>query len=403
MLKTKPVSEVSEIIAKTFGREHMDAEVITLENALGRVLSENINASAYIPDFDRSTKDGYAVIAADVAGCSESSPAILKLIGASRMGNHTALELTAGECAYVPTGGEVPHGTEAMVMLEDSQILDDGQMAILNPVPAGTDMIFRGEDMKPGDLVIPAGKRLKIADIGTLAAMGIVTVPVMKCPRVGIISTGDELVPAGEKLSRVGLIRDANDPMLQQAIRVSGGDPIAYGIVKDNQEKITALVQTAIGECDMLLISGGTSMDSKDTVTAIIDELGQVIVHGVTLKPGKPTIFGSIQGKPVFGLPGNPVAVYFTFHLFVRPLLHSLQGTKPVDRKVSAPLARTFRTDSGREEYVPIILKDGFAQPIAFKSGLITTVSCADGYMIIPHGCSEVTQGTIVEVTFLDR
>jgi len=403
MLKTKPVAEVTKIVENQFGKMRVGSETVPLQYVLGRVLAENVVASAYIPNFDRSTVDGYAVKVEDLIGCSKSSPAKLKLVGQSQMGEHTVLQITRGQCAYVPTGGEVPTGTEAMVMIEDTQGSEDGFIGVIKPYLRKMNLIFRGEDMKPGDLVIPAGKRLKIADTGTLAAMGMVNVSVMKKPQVGIISTGDELVPASQPLTQMGMIRDVNTPMLQHAIQASGGEPCHYGIVKDDQQAISEMIQKAIAECDLLLISGGTSMDTKDTLTVIIGDLGEVIVHGITVKPGKPTIFGSIQGKPVFGMPGNPVSAYFTFHLFVRPLLHSFQGTQVVDRKVTVPLARNFITNHGREEYVPVILKDGFAQPVFSKSGLITTVSCADGYMRVPRDQNEVKEGELVEVTFLDK
>lgn len=403
MLKTTPVAEVIAIIEQHCRKVRMGCETVPLQRALDRVLAENVVASAYIPNFDRSTVDGYAVKVEDLIGCSKSFPAKLKLVGQSKMGEHIALQITRGQCAYVPTGGEVPSGTEAMVMIEDAQDLEDGFIGIIKPYLRKMNLIFRGEDMKPGDLVIPAGKRLKIADIGTLAAMGMVNVPVMKKPQVGIISTGDELVPASQPLTQIGMIRDVNAPMLQHAIQASGGEPRQYGIVKDDQQAISEMVQKAIAECDLLLVSGGTSMDTKDMLTVIIDDLGEVIVHGITVKPGKPTIFGSIQGKPVFGMPGNPVSAYFTFHLFVRPLVHSFQGTQVVDRKMTVPLSRRFTTNHGREEYVPVILKDGFAQPVASKSGLITTVSCADGYIRVPRDQNEVKEGELVEVTFLDK
>lgn len=402
MLKTKPVSEVKQIIQHTFGKMRTDSETVPLQDALWRVLAEEMIASAYIPHFDRSTVDGYAVKVGDLSDCSESSPARLALVGQSKMGEHTEFHIENGQCAYVPTGGEVPTGTETMVMLEDTQELGEDLIGFTKPYREKMNMIFRGEDMEPGDRVIAAGKRLKVADIGTLAVMGIVNVPVMKRPRVGIVSTGDELVPATELLTRAGMIRDVNTPMLQHAVQVSGGEPRCYGILKDDQQGISDLVKKAMTECDLLLVSGGTSMDARDTLTAIVAYLGEVIVHGITVKPGKPTIFGAIQGKPIFGIPGNPVSAYFTFHTFVRPLLHSFLGTPVVDRKVILPLSRKFITNHGREEYVPVIVKDGMAHPVFSKSGLITTVSCADGYMVVPRDQNEVEEGTWVEVTFLD-
>ena len=403
MLKTRPVEEVVQIIKDRFGSARMGIEQISAVEFLGRVLAEDIKAVAFIPNFDRATVDGYAVKVEDIKNCSDVSPAKLKLIGKSSMGEHTPLQLQTGQCAYVPTGGELPSGTEAMVMLEYTKKLEDDFVEIYKSCVSGENMIFRGEDMKPGDLVIPSGKQLKIADTGTLAAMGIMKISAMKRPRVGIISTGDELVSADSTLSKVGLIRDANAPMLRHAIQANNAIPRDYGIVKDDSDAIKTLVKKAIDECDLLLISGGTSMDSRDAVTVVIEDHGEVIVHGVTLKPGKPTIFGSIQGKPVFGLPGNPVSVYFTFHLFVRPLLYSLQGIQPVDHKMKVKLSRTFVTNHGREEYVPIILKDGEAQPVASKSGLITTVSCADGFIRVPRNWKGIEQGEIVEVTLLEK
>jgi len=402
MLKTKPVTEVTRIITERFGAYRLKSERVPLEDALGRVLSEDILASAFIPNFNRATVDGYAVKAADISLCSQETPVTLKLVGRSHMGASTTFGITHGECAYVPTGGEVPDGTDTMVMIEDTQMQSEEAISFFVPYRAGLNLIYRGEDTQPGNLIIPAGKRLKVADTGTLAAIGITQVPVMLRPRVAIISTGDEIVPVNQPIS-AGLIRDVNAPMLSNAISVNGGRPNFYGIVKDHPDAITTAVEAALPEADMLLISGGTSMDTRDAVTSVIAALGEVYVHGITVKPGKPTIFGAIQDKPVFGLPGNPVSAYFTFRLFVRPLLHSLQGTQPVDRQITLPLARNVVTNHGREECVPVIISDGLAHPVASKSGLITTVSCADGYFRIPRDLPGRNQGDLVEITFLDQ
>ena len=401
MLKTKPVTEVTHIITERFGAYRLKTENVSLEDALSRVLSEDILASAFIPNFNRATVDGYAVIAADISACSQETPVTLKLIGRSRMGAQTTFSIAHGECAYVPTGGEVPDGTDTMVMIEDTQMQSEEAILFQKPYSAGLNLIYRGEDTQPGKRIIPAGKRLKVADTGTLAAMGITQIPVMLRPQVAIISTGDEIVPLDQPISG-GLIRDVNAPLLRNAVLVNGGQPYFYGIVKDNPAAITEAVKAALPETDMLLISGGTSMDTRDAVTSVITALGEVYVHGITFKPGKPTIFGAIQDKPVFGLPGNPVSVYFTFQLFVRPLLHSLQGTQPVDRQITLPLARDVVTNHGREECVPVIISEGFAHPVASKSGLITTVSCADGYFRIPRDLPGRNKGDLVDITFLD-
>jgi molybdopterin molybdotransferase len=380
----------------------LETEQVPLEDALGRVLAEDILATAHIPNFNRATVDGYAVSAGDILNCAEETPVHLNLVGRSHMGTQTTFAIQSGQCAYVPTGGEVPEGTETMVMIEDTRMESDDRVAFCKPYASGLNLIYRGEDTKPGDRIIPAGKRLKAADSGTLAAMGIMQVPVYHRPRVAIISTGDEIVPADQPISG-GLIRDVNSPMLRNAVLVNGGLPLLHDIVKDDPSAITAAVASALPQCDMLLISGGTSMDTRDAVTAVIADLGEVYVHGITVKPGKPTIFGAIQDKPVFGLPGNPVSSYFTFQLFVRPLLHSLQGTHPVDRHITLPLARDVVTNHGREECVPVIIADSLAHPVASKSGLITTVSCADGYFRIPRDLPGRNKGDLVDITFLDH
>lgn len=402
MLKPKPVHEVIELVKSRYYHLRVGTEKTSYLDALGRVLAVDVEADTYLPRFNRATVDGYAVLAADVASCSPEKPVNLKLIGETRMGEHALMQLKSGQCAYVPTGGEIPAGADSMIMIETTRNPGDGTIVFSESISSGMNMILRGEDTQPGQLIIPAGKRLKIADIGTLAAMGIVSVPVMKKPRVGIISTGDEIIPADQPLS-AGLIRDANTPMLRNAVLVNGGEPVDYGIVRDEVPLVKQTMQQALAENDLLLISGGTSMDTRDAVEAIIEELGEVIQHGVLLKPGKPIIFGNIDGKPVFGLPGNPVSVYFTFHLFVRPLLHAMQGTQPVDRKMAAKLARAVVTGSGREEYIPVILEGTLAYPVASKSGLITTVSCADGYIRVPRELPGLDAGVEVEVTFLDK
>lgn len=402
MLTVRTVAEVNGIIENRFGFDRASFERVPLESALDRVLAEDIRAVEFVPDFDRSTVDGYAVKASDVFGCSYATPALLTFAGKSSMGEHTDIRLIKGQCVYVPTGGEVPFCADAVVMLEYAEDFGDGSIAIYNPCAPGANMIFRGDDVKPGEPVILAGKRLTVADTGALAALGIVDVPVMKRPRVAIISTGDELVHASERLT-VGKIRDVNAPMLCAAIGDIGGEPRFCGIIKDDEQAIKAAMVEAIKDCDMLIMSGGTSVDVKDVAPAAIAELGELMVHGVAAKPGKPTIVGSIKRKPVFGLPGNPVAAYFMFHMLVRPLLCSMLGTKPKDRSVTVPISRAVPSNHGREEFVPVSLRDGVAQPIAGKSGLITTLSCADGFVRVARDCEGLKQGETVEVTLFGR
>ncbi len=404
MLNVKTIAEVNAIVAERFGGLRMPSGQIPLAEALGRVLAQDVRSEEFVPDFNRSTVDGYAVIASDVFGCSDAIPALLTLMGESRMGEPAAITLQKGQCAYVPTGAELPANADAMVMLENAEDFGGGAIAINKPVAPGTNLIFRGDDVKPGQTVLPAGAMLAAAEIGTLAAMGISSIAVVRKPLAALISTGDELVQAGQPLAR-GQIRDVNAPMLAAAIRQAGGEARFVGIIKDNQSALHSAVENAIAGCDLLILSGGTSVGVKDAMPAVIAELGELLVHGVAAKPGKPTIFGIIQNKPVFGLPGNPVAAYFMFHMLVRPLIYSMLGAQPImiERKLTLPLTRAVSSNHGREEFVPVAIQENGALPIASKSGLISTLSRAQGFIRIARDCEGLPQGEPVEVILFER
>ena len=402
MLNVKSIVEVQELIDHRFGDFRMESQKVPLQEALGRALAAEVSAGEYVPNFTRSTVDGYAVIAADVFGCSESIPALLTLAGESHMGQPIDIQLQNGQCVYVPTGAELPANADAMVMLENADDFHDGTIAIYKPAAPGANLIYRGDDVKPGQTVLPAGLRLTAAEIGALAALGITEVEVMRSPRVAILSTGDELVQAGQALN-AGQIRDVNAPMLAAAVSTAGGQADPRGIIRDEQPTIQSAVNAAMQDCDMLLISGGTSVGVKDAIPAVISALGELLVHGVAAKPGKPTILGQIQGKPVFGLPGNPVAAYFMFLTFARPLLLRMQGARVEERRVNAPLARAVSSNHGREEFVPVTLSEGRAHPIASKSGLITTLAGADGFIRIARDCEGLSRDENVEVTLFER
>lgn len=402
MLTVKSIDEVQELIHARFASLRMPTESVGLGFALGRCLAEAVIAVEHVPDFNRSTVDGYAVIAADVFGCSEAIPALLNLAGEVAMGEHASLQLAKGQCAYVHTGSELPNKADAVVMLENAEDFSDGTIAINKPVAPGANLIFRGDDVMPGQSVLPAGRRLNAGDIGSLAALGITSLKVFQSPRVAILSTGDELVAAGEPLP-LGKIRDVNAPMLSAAVAEAGGTPTFYGIIADDENLIQETLSAAIPDCDLLIISGSTSVGVKDAVPQVIGNLGELLVHGVAAKPGKPTIVGDIQGKPVFGLPGNPLAAYFMFHLFVRPLLYSLQGSTPQEDRVQAALSRAVPSNQGREEFIPVRLMDGVADPIPAKSGLITSLAAADGFIRIPRDTEGLPQGAHVHVIKFKR
>ena len=402
MLTVKPLSEAINIAQTHFGALRTTPEVVSLEQALHRALAEEICATEFIPGFDRSTVDGYAVKSTDVFGCSDAVPALLMLVGEVEMGQHADFSIGPGQCAGVPTGGEVPAGADTMVMVEHTEDLGGGQIAVYKPSAPGANMIMRGEDTRPGQVMLPAGRRINAADSGTLAALGITTVPVMRAPRVAIISTGDELVPTGNKPG-AGQIRDVNTPMLYNAVREAGGNPDSLGIIRDHEEDITAAVKAAVAQYDMLILSGGTSVGEKDAMPRVINNLGSMLVHGLAIKPGKPTLFGEIEGKPVFGLPGNPVAAFFIFYNLVRPVLFSMQGVTVTDRHVTLPVSRSVPSNHGREEIVPVMIRDGQVEPVPSRSGLITTLACTDGFIRIPRELEGLKQGDLVEVTLFSR
>ena len=400
MLNVKNLADVNVLIRNRFGGLRTDTENIPIESAINRVLAVDVVAAEHVPDFNRSTVDGYAVKSSDIFGCSDAIPAILKVTGESIMGMHTELKLNARESAYVPTGSEVPQGADAVVMLEDVENFGEDMIGVRKPCAPGANLIFRGDDVKPGDFIYSREKKLDVSDIGTLAALGFAQILVKKYPRITIISSGDELVNAGSVI-QVGMIRDVNGPMLHAAAIASGAQPKFYGIIKDDKNIVKDVILQTIHDCDILILTGGTSAGEKDTIPETIAELGELMVHGVAVKPGKPTMIGQIDNIPVFGLPGNPVAAYFMFFLLVKPLIFSMLGTTLIDSQKTLPLSRAVPSNHGREDLVPVFIQDGTAIPIIGKSGLITTLTNADGYFRIARDCEGLKQGELVEVILL--
>lgn len=403
MLTVKTPEETAALIRSVFPAGSMGRETVPPELALGRVLAEDVTADEFVPGFDRSTVDGYAVRSADTFGCSDALPALLTLRGDVRMGEGAGMELLPGECAAIPTGGAVPAGADAAVMLEYTEEYGDGTVGILKSAAPGENMIFRGDDMRPGDTVLPRGRRLTAPDIGSLAAMGVCLVPVAERPRVGILSTGDELVPVSRTPGE-GQIRDVNSAMLAALVRDAGAEPVSFGILKDDEALLARALDEALSRCDMVLISGGSSVGMKDATCRVLEARGEVLLHGIAMKPGKPTILGRADGKPVFGLPGHPVAAFFVSELFVRPLIARLMGREVRERTVTARLTEAVSANHGRAQYMGVLLSDGeggpTARPIHGKSGLITGLAGSDGYFCIPRDCEGLPASAPVQVRF---
>lgn len=401
MLYVKTPEEVLAMIESEFAPLER-TEVVFLRDAMGRILAEDIAAGEYVPNFDRSTVDGFAVRARDTFGCTDAIPAILPLQQTVQMGQGADFPLNAEACVAVPTGGAVPKGADSVVMLEYTEDYGDGTIGISRPVAPGENMIFRGDDVFPGKVILQKGRVLSSADIGALAAIGRVRVPVVKKLTVGVISTGDELVPP-EVQPCPGQIRDVNSPMLEAMLTAFGCHVINYGIVTDDEALLTQKVRQAAAECDAVLLSGGSSVGVKDAACRIIESMGRLLLHGIAIKPGKPTILGKAGPKPLVGLPGHPVAAYFITKLFVLPLLGRLSDRDMTAYTVTAKVTQSISANHGRAQYhcCRLTPRDGevWAEPIRGKSGLITTLAGADGYFCIDRDCEGLPKNAEIQVT----
>ena len=401
MLHVKTPEEVLALIEENF-ESITQTELVSLGQAAGRCLSEDIAATEYVPDFDRSTVDGYAVRARDTFGCTDAIPAILPVQGEVLMGQGAAFTLKPEHCVAVPTGGAVPEGADSIVMVEYTEDYGDGTIGVTKSVAPGQNMIFRGDDVYPGKVILEKGRVLSSQDIGALAAIGRVHIPVQKKLTVGVISTGDELVPP-EQTPKAGQVRDVNSPMLEAMLQGFGVEVINYGIVIDNEELLRQKVTQAMSECDAVLLSGGSSVGVKDAACRIIESMGSLLLHGIAIKPGKPTILGKTGQKPLVGLPGHPVAAYFITKLFVLPLLARLMGKKLESYTTTAKITENISANHGRAQYHCCRLerKDSqlLAYPIRGKSGLITTLAGADGYFCITRDQEGLPKDAEIQVT----
>lgn len=373
--------------------------------ALGRVTVSPVRAPHPLPEFRRSTVDGFAVRAADTYGAGESLPAYLNLIGEVHMGQAANLTLEPTQCALIHTGGMLPDGADAVVMVENTQSSRPGEVEILRAVAVSENVIKIGEDVKQGEEVIPASRRIRAAEIGGLMALGFTQVSVARKPKVGILSSGDEVIPP-EQRPLPGQVRDINSFTLAAVVEQVGGEAVHYGIIPDTHAAMLDTAKRAHTECDVVVITAGSSVSVRDLTATIIDELGQpgVLVHGVNIRPGKPTILGVCDGKPVIGLPGNPVSALVNVEMFVAPVVKSLLGEKLEHPKpaVNAKLMVNLASESGREEWVPVRLSlqdEGWqADPVFGKSNLIFTLARADGLVRVNPNATGLSAGEIVEV-----
>jgi molybdopterin molybdotransferase len=380
-------------------------ERVRTQDALGRVLAEDLRSPGSLPTFRRSTMDGFAVRAADTFGASEALPGYFTVIDEVLMGRPAERSPGLGEVVRIATGGMLPDGADAVVMVENTQDVDASTIEVLRPAAPGENVIQIGEDVEPGVELLAAGHAIRPQDVGGLLALGIVEVAVATRLRVGIISGGDEIVSPDQEPGP-GQIRDINSYTIAALVERTGHTPVLMGVVPDEYERLEEAARTGLAQVDVLILSAGSSVSTRDMTAQVIAALGEpgVLVHGVSLKPGKPTILAMIGEKPVFGLPGNPVSCMVTFDLFVAPTLHRLAGRTNGEHRqsVAARLARNVASAPGREDYFQVRLDrrpDGvWAEPVFGKSNLIYTLVKADGMVRIDLDTSGLTEGQWVQV-----
>jgi molybdopterin molybdotransferase len=403
-------SDALKLIADSVSECSLSTERLTIENCYSRIIASDIISSEDLPAFCRSTVDGYALNSKDTFGAKETSPAYITVRHEILMGAVPDFELKNREAAKIPTGGMLPKGADAVVMLEHAQIVSGDMIEVMRPAAPNENVIQQGEDIKKDEIILSKGHKLRAQDIGAFAGIGITEIEVFRKPVISIISTGDEIVPASSPL-KLGQVRDINSFTLAGLIMEHGGIPKKKGIFKDDYEIIKNIIQESLKDSDMVLISGGTSAGTKDMTAEIINDIGQlyggggVLFHGVSLKPGKPMIGGVVDNKPILGLPGHPAAIIVCFNLFIKPIIEKLSGfnsEKNFIKTVTAKMAKNIASTAGREDHIRVYIeeKEGalLALPVLGKSGLITTLVKADGIVVVPQNKLGLEAGEEVAV-----
>ena len=388
-----------------------EEELVDVLGAIGRVTARDVRAPHALPSFSRSSMDGFAVRAVDTYGASESIPGYLTIAGEVPMGAEPDFALQPGQAALIHTGGMLPRNADAVIMVEQTEQSRNGEISILKGVAPGENIILMGEDVQEGQIVIQGGIRVRPAEVGGCMALGITQLRIAKKPRIGILSSGDEVI-APEREPAAGQVRNVNSYSLAALVREAGGEPVLYGIVPDKLELMKERASKALSECQAVVITAGSSASARDMTAEVIASLGDpgVLVHGVNVRPGKPTILAVCNGKAVIGLPGNPVSALVIASLFVVPVIKKLLGEK-ADRPRKACMARlnlNIPSQAGREDWIAVKLtasveqndeEDAWlADPIFSKSNLIFSLVAADGLIRIPPDATGLEAGEQVQV-----
>ncbi len=397
---------IIETLTKGYLLKHRRRQEVSLEEALGKVIAEEVISPVTLPEFNRSTVDGYAVVSSDLNSAGENNPIQLKLSGETEMGTGTDGSVISGQCHYVPTGGMIPAGANAMVMIEYTELLSEGDVRFYHASATGDNISYRGDDIKAGEKVIDAGKTLTSFDIALLAGMGIGTIEIYAPPVFHVISTGDEIVDLNEPCNE-GQVRDINTYGIKSWVRQHGGIVSGSAIVRDQEEALRASVEKGLVNGDVVILSGGSSMGVRDYTKEIIEsfEEGKIHLHGLAVKPGKPTIIGTVGKKLVIGLPGHPVSALMVCDHLGSVLMDTWYGRLGKRASIPATLTNDIHETPGRDRFQLVKLietKEGvLASPIYGKSGLISTLAKASGWVRVSVGSAGYKEGQMVQVTLL--
>ncbi len=394
---------VGDALAQFRPQRRTLTETVPVVDALGRVPAEPVTAPHALPGFARSTVDGYAVRAGDTYGVSEGLPGYLQVTGAVLMGTEPKVTVGPGTAVSMPTGGVLPPGADAVVMIEYTQQAMTGTIEVVRAVAPGEGVVRADEDAAPGAELIRAGHPLRAQDLGMLSAAGITSLAVQARPKVTIFSTGDEVVPPETSALRPGQVRDATATALAALVAEAGGEPAGGGIVPDDGAALEAALRAALPASDLIVISAGSSVGTRDETAGAVARLGPpgIWCHGLAIKPGKPTLLAECCGVPVIGLPGNPRSALVVFRLLGMPLIRLLGGcsTPPPEPIVRVKLARDLPSATGRLDVVQVRVADGVAIPVFGVSALLSVLTTADGFLIIPEDATGLDAGTEVDVT----
>jgi molybdopterin molybdotransferase len=394
---------VAEALAGFRPGRRTPAEPVPVASALHRVPAVPVTAPHALPGFARSTVDGYAVRAADTYGASEGLPGYLQVTGAVLMGAEPAITVGAGTAVGMPTGGVLPPGADAVVMVEYTQQVMPGTIEVVRPVAPGEGIVRADEDAAQGAELVPAGRPLRAQDLAMLAAAGVTAVSVHARPRVTVFSTGDEVVPPEVATLRPGQVRDATAVALSAMVAQAGGEPVQGGIVPDDPQALETALRAGLRGSDLIVISAGSSVGVRDETAGVVGRLGPpgIWCHGLAIRPGKPTLLAECEGIPVIGLPGNPRSALVVFRLLGVPLVQLVGGCTmpPPEPSARARLARGLPSAAGRLDVVQVRVRDGVATPVFGPSALLSVLTAADGYVIIPEEATGLDAGTDVDVT----